>query len=109
MVSSAREAAQNDLKALAPPPGLSQELFQAYIAGILRQMPLMAEIDQLASSGLTDGDAHSFLSTKMEATSELPIQQTWRVLKVWLVHFFPQTYRLEAGHEVLVKGQRLPR
>ena len=43
MVSSAYTAAQDDLKALSPPQGLTEELFTAYIAGILRQMPLLAD------------------------------------------------------------------
>ena len=109
MVSSAREAAQKDLTALAPPHGLSQRLFEAYIAGILRQTPLMAEIDRLASSGLNDSQAHEFLLAKLEAGPDFSVQQTWRVLKAWFVHFFPQTYRLETGQEVLVKGQHLSR
>jgi len=109
MVSSAREAAQHDLAALAPPHGLTQKLFEAYIAGILRQMPLMAEIDRLASSGLTDTQAHAFLTEKRETDSSYPTDQAWRVLKAWLIHFFPNTYRLETGQEVLVKGKQLPR
>ena len=109
MVSSAREAAQHDLTALAPPHGLSQQLFEAYIAGILKQMPLMAEIDRFASTGLTDSQAHTFIGERLGADALNPTDQSWRVLKAWLVHFFPETYRLETGQEVLVKGKELPR
>jgi hypothetical protein len=35
------------------------------------------------------------------------LELAWRVLKLWLVHFFPQTYRLETGQEVLIKGKEL--
>ena len=35
MVSSAYKAAQDDLEALSPPQGLTEELFTAYVAGIL--------------------------------------------------------------------------
>lgn len=107
MVSSAREAAQHDLTALAPPHGLSEALFSAYIAGILRQMPLMAEIDQFASQGLTDSQAHTFLSERLGTDPSYPVEQRWRVLKAWLTYFFPETYRLETGQEVLVRGKRL--
>ena len=62
MVSSAFKAAQDDLAALSPPQGLTEELFNAYVAGILRQMPLLAELDKLAVAGLTDTKAHEFLS-----------------------------------------------
>lgn len=109
MVSSAREAAQHDLTALAPPHGLSEELFEAYIAGILKQMPLMAEIDRLASTGLTDSQACAFLAERLGSDASYPANQAWRVLKAWLVHFFPETYRFETGQEVLVKGKKLPR
>jgi hypothetical protein len=108
MVSSAREAAHRDLAALAPPNGLTQAVFVAYVAGILRQMPLMAEIDSLAVAGITDSQAHEFLSGRLGAEPLYPIDQSWRVLKAWLIHFFPETYRLETGQEVLVKGRKLP-
>ncbi|WP_407950137.1 phospholipase D family protein [Parvibaculum sp.] len=110
MVSSAYEAARADLAALAPPQGLTENLFVAYLAGILRQMPILVEIDKLATTGLTDGGAHEFLADRLGETSEqVDPHQAWRVLKAWLVHFFPESYRLETGQEVLVKGRELPR
>ena len=110
MVSSAFEAAQEDLAALSPPQGLTQDLFTVYVAGILKQMPLLAEIDKLAAAGLTDTKAHEFLADNLGSTvSEEEYAQVWRVIKLWLVHFFPDTYRLETGQEVLVKGRELPR
>lgn len=110
MVSSAFEAAQADLAALSPPQGLTQDLFTAYVAGILKQMPLLVEIDKLAAAGLTDTKAHEFLAASLGGTgSEEDYAQAWRVVKLWLVHFFPESYRLETGQEVLVKGRELRR
>ena len=110
MVSSAFEAAQEDLSALSPPKGLTQELFTSYLVGILKQMPLLAEIDRLASSGLTDAKAHELLRDRLGDTGPVADHaQNWRVVKLWLVHFFPDFYRLETGQEVLVKGRELPR
>jgi len=110
MVSSAFEAAQEDLAALSPPQGLTQDLFTAYVAGILKQMPLLAEIDKLAAAGLTDTKAHEFLADRLGSTDhESEYDQVWRFVKQWLVHFFPENYRLETGQEVLVKGRELPR
>lgn len=110
MVSSAFEAAQEDLAALSPPQGLTQDLFTAYVAGILKQMPLLDEIDKLAAAGLTDTKAHEFLADRLGSTDhESEYDQVWRVVKQWLVHFFPENYRLETGQEVLVKGRELPR
>ncbi len=110
MVSSAFEAAQEDLAVLSSPPGLTRDLFTAYVAGILKQMPLLTEIDKLAAVGLTDAKAHEFLADRLGSTDhEIEYGQVWRVVKQWLVHFFPETYRLETGQEVLVKGRELPR
>ena len=109
MVSSAYTAAQDDLKALSPPQGLTEALFKAYLAGILRQMPLLAEVDKLAVVGLTDTKAHAFLSDHFDRQSAdiNEYAQVWRIVKVWLTYFFPEAYRLETGQEVLVKGREL--
>ncbi|MYH36221.1 MAG: hypothetical protein F4160_05415 [Rhodospirillaceae bacterium] len=110
MVSSAYKAAQDDLAALSPPQGLTEELFNAYVAGILRQMPLLAELDKLAVAGLTDTKAHEFLSNYLASTSGdiSEYVQVWRISKLWLTYFFPKAYRLETGQEVLIKGRELP-
>lgn len=107
MVSSARTAAQQDLEALDPPKGLNEALFNAFIAGILRQMPLMSEIDHLASMGLTDNQAEKFLKDKQKPKRTQSTTQAWRTIKSWLIHFYPATYRLETDQEVLVKGRSL--
>ena len=111
MVSSAFKAAQNDLAALSPPQGLSQDLFTSYVAGILRQMPLFAEIDKLASTGLTDTRAQEVLSGRLSSRTGgiNNCGQIWRVAKLWIVYFFAESYRLEIGQEVLVKGREIPR
>lgn len=111
MVSSAFKAAQDDLAALSPPQGLTEDLFIAYMAGILRQMPLLAEIDQLALTGLTDTKAQELLSDHLSGGtgSMKDYSHIWRITKHWLVHFFPESYRLETGLEVLVKGREIPR
>ena len=109
MVSSAFEAAQCDLAALSPPQGLSKDLFTEYVAAILRQMPLLTKIDGLASTGLTDAEAHKFLSDhlsdRIEDVNE--IDRIWHIVKQWLVFFFHESYRLETDQEVLVKGRTL--
>ncbi len=68
MVSSAFEAAQEGLAALSPPQGLTQDLFTAYVAGIMKLMPLLTEIDKLAAPGLTDTQAHEFLADNLGDT-----------------------------------------
>jgi hypothetical protein len=109
MVSSAYESALRDLEALRPPNGLAQPLFEAYVSGILRQMPVMAEIDRLAASGLTDSQALEFLAEHLPPSASTSFEQSWRILKLWLTHFFPTSYRVETGQEILVRGRLLPR
>lgn len=110
MVSSAFEAARTDLVALSPPQGLTQDLFTVYVAAILKQMPLLAEIDKLASNGLTDTKARKLLADHLgDRGQKNSYHQGWHTVKQWLVHFFPDSYRLETGQEVLVKGRKLPR
>ena len=109
MVSSAFEAAQIDLSALSPPQGLSEDLFNAYVGGILRQMPLLTAIDNLALNGLTDMKAHDYISDSLGGANEVSNDggRVWRIVKLWLLYFFPQSYRLETGQEVLVKGREI--
>lgn len=109
MVSSARQAALNDLSALAPPRGIkSQTLFEAFIAGILRQMPLIYEVDHLSKNGLTDREAQAILCENLQCEID-QTEQIWRLLKTWLVYFFPETYRLESSQDVLIKGKEIQR
>ncbi len=70
-------------------------------------MPLLNEIDRVAEEGLTDTNAHAFLAARLSGENDK--EQLWRVVKQWLVFFFPNTYRLETGQDVLVKGKVLPR
>lgn len=110
MVTSAFEAAESDIASLAPPPGLTEEIFTAYIAGIFRQMPVLLVIDKLSATGLTDDKAHDLLADQIGKTSEkFDPAQSWHIIKQWLTHFLPETYRLETKYEVLVKGRELPR
>ncbi len=106
IVTSAHDAAQNDLAALSPPPGLDQVLFEAYVSGILRQMPFISEIDSLASTGVTDLQAHQFLSDRLDI-DVTSARHTWRILKLWLIHFFGDSYRVETVQEALVKGKEI--
>lgn len=107
MVEGAYRAGLSDLESLAPPQGLTQPLFRRFIASILKQMPLMSEIDEMASSGITDSTAQDFLTSREDLELPYGPAQTWAVIKEWLTYFFPETYRLEVRQEVLVKGSNL--
>ena len=107
MVRSAREGAERDLIALAPPKGFSKELFEAYVTGILKQMPIVRRIDKLSSHGLSDSQAIAFLSENLDSDINYTHDKAWLVLKRWLTHFFPTEYRLETSQEVLIKGKKI--
>ena len=109
MVTGALEAAQTDLAALAVPPGLTRELFEAYVAGILRYMSMFLEIDSLAARALPDNEAHRLLASHLGGRAPHPPEEMWRIFKAWLTYFFPEKYRLEVGQEVLVKGRDISR
>ena len=107
MLASTRQAATEDLDALNPPKGLSRSFFEAYVVGIMRQMPLIVTIDDRALNGLTDTEAQAFLESELGDRAPYSAHQTWDVLKEWIIYFMGSLYRVETGEAVLVKGQRL--
>ena len=111
MVSSAFEAARDDLAALSPPQGLTKDLFIAYVAGILRQMPFFTEIDKLASAGLTDAKAQEFLSNHLDDRDREMNEyvRVWGIVKQWIIYFLQESYMLETYQDILVKGKEISR
>ena len=107
LLQSTLDAAIQDLEALELPRGLSEPLFQAYITSVMKQMPLMSAIDVLASRGLADSEAHLFLEEHLGDNAPYSAEQTWGVVKAWLVHFMGSSYRVEPKEDVLIKGQRI--
>ena len=109
MVSSAREGAERDLVALAPYKGLSKDIFKACVVGILKRMPVIEGIDQLSSNGLSDDQAIAFLEKKLGANTVYTHEEIWRILKNWLMYFFPDDYRFETTQVTLVKSRTIVR
>ena len=107
LLQGTRDAATQDLAALELPEGLSEPLFQAYITSVMKQMPLMSAIDGLASRGLADSEAHLFLEEHLGDNAPYSAEQTWEVVKAWLVHFMGSSYRVEPKEDILIKGQRI--
>jgi hypothetical protein len=110
MLSSAFEDAQRDLAVLDPPSGLSRNAFDAYIAAILEQLPLIREIDDFAYQPRTSGEMSRYIAARItDDTSESIDDEAWDTLKLWLLTFFPFRYRTKPpeGAEVFVRGRRL--
>ena len=105
MTTSAWESGQKDLERLRLPKGLTRDAFDAYIVTALKRVDVVKEIDRLADHGLPDARAQTVLEERLGASAPYPSTEMWRVLKGWLVHFLGETYRLEVGQEVFVKGR----
>ncbi len=106
MLESTRSAAIKDLRSLGPPQGLNKPLFEAYIASIMRQMPLVVAIDDLATRGLSDSEARALIDNTLGTSRPYDTSDTWDVFKSWLTHFIGSSYRVETGEDVLVRGHR---
>ena len=107
MVTSAWKAAQMDLNALQVPEGLGEDMFKAYISSILKGMPMIQEIQSLASKTLTDAQAQDFLKTKFHESTQSETERMWNVLKAWFICFLSDDYRIEPVEMALVKGRNI--
>lgn len=107
MVDTAYKAARRDLTVLAPPKGLTLPLFNNFVKGILRQMPLIYRLDRLSKIGLPDIEAINFLSDAFSEYRSVSPEVAWNTLKAWFMHFFPDEYRIESQQDVLVRGRSL--
>ena len=106
ILESTRFAALEDLRALGPPRGLNKSLFEVYIASIMRQMPLVIAINDLASRGLSDSEARALIEDILGTSMPYDPRDTWDVFKSWLTYFVGSSYRVETGEDVLVRGHR---
>ena len=99
VLPATREAAVSDLRSLGPPAGLSKFLFEAYVAGIIRQMPLVRAIDDRAERGLSDTEGRRLLGDVVGESSTFGPEDTWEILKAWFTHFLKETYRVETRED----------
>lgn len=107
LVSKAAEDAKKDLDILNIPPGLNHTEFRKFVAANLDQMPLINEIDRKSESGISDEAAKSILLKK--ATLLHSVDNHWKILKKWLIYFFPGRYRVRTEEEELIRGRIIGR
>ncbi len=107
MVRSAFEFAQRDLRTLGPPKGYSEEQFLEYVADRLQQLEVVQKVVSASSSGVSDSQAAELIADYIDVSSMIGPTDAWRILKQWMMHFFPEQYRIEVGQEVLVKGRTI--
>lgn len=107
MVRSAFEFAQRDLRTLGPPKGYPEEQFLEYVADRLQKLEVVQKVVSASSSGISDSQAAELIAEYIDASSMIGPTDAWRILKQWMMHFFPEQYRIEVGQEVLVKGRTI--
>lgn len=107
MVRSAFEFAQRDLRTLGPPKGYSEEQFLGYVADRLQQLEVVQKVVSASSAGVSDTQAAELIAEYIDVSSMIGPTDAWRILKKWMMHFFPEQYRIEVGQEILVKGRTI--
>ena len=105
MVKSAFEFAQLDLRALGPPSGYSEEHFLKHVADRLQKLEVIQKVVGASSAGLSDVQAVELIIDYLEPAAAIDAGDLWKVLKRWMMHFFPEQYRIEVGQEILVKSR----
>lgn len=111
LLTSAVSTGRHDLSSLAIMPGLSEEDFCRYVVAILDQTPVVQEISSLSkNSAITSETAAVVVSKVMEGipTPAYDAETYWLALKKWLLHFFPDRYRVRAAVEVFEQARELP-
>ncbi|WP_218254085.1 hypothetical protein [Candidatus Magnetobacterium casense] len=102
------EAARIDLTVLGIPQGLPSQMFRNRVIAVLKQMPLVAEIDRRTRDGISDADAIELIRTSIpEGEMPFSAEDAWSILKEWLQYFFPDIYRRAAQGEVFFRGREL--
>ncbi len=110
VLTSNVEAARADLKALGVPTGLSRDMFLIHVAAHVRAMPLLAEIDRRAATGISDTEAMALIRDAVpEDGNRLAAEDAWAVLKDWIGHFLTGSYRRAAIGEILHRGREIGR
>lgn len=106
MVTSTFEYARQDLRALSVPPELPEPIFRQYVAHSLRQLPVIRDVMEASLRGVPDRNAPEIIGAYHDADHDIPIEAAWSTVKLWMMHFFPDEFRIEADQEVLVRGRQ---
>lgn len=94
------QAADQDLAALAIPPGLTEPAFKAAVAHALTAMPGIARILDAAADEVTDEDAVELIR-RMRPDDDIDAGVRWRIVRDWLGVFLAHRYELAPQSFVL--------
>ncbi|WP_209599741.1 phospholipase D family protein [Ruegeria sp. HKCCSA071] len=107
MVRSAYEFAQRDLRTLGPPKGYSEQDFCRYVADRLHRLEVIQKVVSASNAGLSDIQAPDLIADYIDPAWAIDSGDVWKILKRWMMCFFPEEYRIEVQQEVLVKSRRI--
>lgn len=88
------EDAQNDLSAIAPPPGLIRSEFEAYVADVIVEMPgFQRVISEIPSKVNDQQGAYIVRSIEGRYTEEEGIKQ-WQIVRDWIKWFLSDRFEV---------------
>lgn len=107
--SASQEAACSDLATLAVPPGLPREAFEAYVAVLLLQQPVIRGIDALVATPQRFGAVRDAIAAAMPKDRvEFDADRAWQTLMRWLRYFIPNRYGLSVPNHSEVFYRTIP-
>ena len=108
MVTSAFELAKNDLLTLDPPKGFSSEKeFSKFVATRLSGLEVFQKIIERSRTGLSDDQATEIVMRYLDQSHGIYPEIAWNSIKLWIMHFFSDQFRIESRQETLVMGKTL--
>ncbi len=93
LTSSAVEAADHDLRALAIGANLSEAAFRTEVAERFSTMPAIMRILSAAESDLADAVAADLIQEMSPAADMSPVAQ-WQIVREWLTYFLRERYEI---------------
>jgi len=107
LTAAATEQTDDDLRALSLPAGLSQEQFRAVVGSLLLQSPVVAFVDEMATSPRRFGEARHLLREHLAQVGvDRDVTETWQTLMRWLTYFLPGRYEVFVPRFSEVFGRR---
>lgn len=108
LLDSVVQAGQIDLQVLQLPKGMTEPEFNRFVATILSQLPITHEINfESQAASLTTDRAVGIVNKYSQMLESINYADDiyWQILKNWLVHFFPDKYRIRSSVEVFEQAR----
>jgi len=95
LTTASREAATSDLRSLPTISNLPRAAFEACIAALLLQKPIVQQVDAFVETPQRFGAVRDLLaSLPCASLSNFDADRAWQTLMRWLLHFLPHRYAL---------------